>query len=119
METKLAVDPPDKARLPQAVQVSVVVNGLTPDVPIDAADCLDHESICNWIVHQWPKTAPTPLLEMRVNELIVFLFEFDKRVQDAWVGLYTTGLPRGVTRVGVERHVSRSQYQARVRLARS
>lgn len=119
VETKLAVGSAEKARRTQTLQVSLVINGLTPDVPVDAADCLDHASICAWIVHQWPKSAPTPLLETRVNELLDFLFELDKRVQDAWVGLYRTGTLGGVTRVGVERQVSRSQYQSRLRMARS
>lgn len=119
IETKLVVGLSEKAGRPQAVQVSLVVNGLTPDAPIEVADCLDHVSICDWIVRQWPNSPPTPLLETRVNELLDFLFELDKRVQDAWVGLYRTGLPGGAMRVGVERQVSRSQYQARLRMART
>lgn len=119
VETKLAVGLSEKSPRPQAVQVNLVVNGLTADAPIELADCLDHASICDWIVRQWPNSAPTPLLESRINELLVFLFEFDKRVQDAWVCLYMSAHPGGPTRVGVERQVSRSQFQARLRMVRS
>ena len=120
VETNLALGVPGRPRpAPAAVQVSLVINGLTPDVPIDLADCLDHEAICNWIVHQWPKSAPTALLETRVNELLVFLFDLDKRVQDAWVSLHRTGQLGGAMRVCLERQVSRSQFQSRSRMARS
>ncbi|WP_128002311.1 hypothetical protein [Piscinibacter defluvii] len=118
VETKLAVGPPGKARQLRPVKVCLVINGLTPDVPVETADCLDHASICDWIVRQWPNSAPTPLLETRVIELLDFLFEFDKRVQDASVVLYETGPADGQMRVGVERQVSRSQYQARLRTRR-
>ena len=119
LKTQLAVGLSEKERQPQAVLISLVINGLTPDAPGDLADCLDYAPICDWIVRQWPQSAHTPLLETRVNELLLFLFAFDKRVQDAWVGVYKTGLPRGSTRVGVERQVSRSQFQARLRAAGS
>lgn len=117
LKTQLAVGLSENERRPQRVLISLVINGLTPETPGDIADCLDYAPICDWIVRQWPQSAHTPLLEMRVNELLVFLFEFDKRVQDAWVGIYKTGQPRGSMRVGVERQVSRSQFQARLRAA--
>jgi 7,8-dihydroneopterin aldolase/epimerase/oxygenase len=118
LKTQLAVGMSEKERRPQVMLISLVINGMTPDAPGDLADCLDYAAICDWIIHQWPKSAHTPLLETRVNELLVFLFEFDKRVQDAWVGVYKTIQPRGSTRVGVERQVSRSQFQARLRVVR-
>lgn len=117
LKTQLAVGLSEKERRPQAMLISLVINGLTPDNPGDLTDCLDYAPICDWIVRQWPQSAHTPLLETRVNELLVFLFEFDKRVQDAWVGVYKADEPRGPTRVGVERQVSRSQFQARLRAA--
>jgi dihydroneopterin aldolase len=119
VQTQLAFGAAAQADAPQPLQVSLVINGLTPDTPFDGADCLDHETICRWIVDEWPKSAATPLLETRVNELLDFIFGFDKRVQDAWVGLYRSGLPGGAARIGVERQVSRSQVQARSRMSRA
>jgi dihydroneopterin aldolase len=117
VKTQLATCQSGRAPRPQAVLIDLVINGLTPDTPNTVADCLDYAPICDWIVHQWPKKSHTLLLETRVNELLVFLFEFDHRVQDAWVGVYKTIEPRGSARVGIERQATRSQFQARSRLA--
>jgi dihydroneopterin aldolase len=117
VNTRLAVGLSENERRPQAVQVSLVINGLTPDAPGDLADCMDYAPIRDWIVDRWPRSAHTPLLETRVNQLLAFLLGFDKRVQDAWVGVYKIGKPGESGRVGVERQVSRGQFQARLRAA--
>jgi 7,8-dihydroneopterin aldolase/epimerase/oxygenase len=65
--------------------------------------------VCEWITQQRPRYDATPLLETRANELLAFLFDFDKRVQEAWVGVYRTGSPR----IGIERQARRSQFRTR------
>ena len=119
VKTQLAVGAQGKGQKPQPVLVNLVINGLTPDTPKDDADCLDHASICEWILHEWPKSAPTRLLEMRVNEMLDFLFGSDKRIQDAWVGVYMTGKSSDAGRIGVEKQMNRAQFQSRQRAASS
>ena len=96
----------------EPVCVSLVVNGFAPDSPEGREEVLDLDGVCQWITHDWPQTAATPVLEHRVNELLAQVFGTDRRVQDAWVGLYRLGSPDGPRRVGVERHVSRLQFQS-------
>ena len=98
----------------QPVSVSLVVNGLAPDAPDNRDECLDLEGVCRWITEHWPSSAPTPLLENRVNELLAQVFEADRRVQDAWVGLYRTPATGGARRFGVERQASRLQFQSQL-----
>ena len=98
------------ARL-EPVSVSVVVNGLAPDAPDGREECIDLEPLCHWITESWPQTAPTPVLEARVNELLARVFDADRRVQDAWVGVYRESAAGGARRWGVERQASRLQFQ--------
>ena len=96
----------------QPVSVSLVVNGLAPDAPDGRDECIDLAGVCRWVTDAWPTSAPTPLLENRVNELLAQVFESDRRVQDAWVGVYRTA-SAGARRFGVERQASRLQFQSR------
>lgn len=98
----------------QPVSVSLVVNGLAPDAPDGREECIDLEPVCRWITDAWPASAPTPALENRVNELLAQLFESDRRVQDAWVGVYCTAGAAGARRFGVERQASRLQFQSQL-----
>lgn len=118
LKTRLRVAEPDGEQRLEPVTVSLVINGLAADSPRQLEDCLDYAPICEWITHEWPRHDATPLLETRVNELLAFLFDFDRRVQDAWVGVYRAGQARGSARIGVERQASRSQMQARSRVVR-
>jgi dihydroneopterin aldolase len=115
LETRLAVGLSDADRLPRPVQVSLLIDGLAPDRPGAIADCIDYAAICDWITDQWPQSAHTPLLETRVNELLAFVFAFDKRVQDVWVGLYRPLDASPGARVGVERQSTRRRFEEQMR----
>lgn len=80
------------------VVVSLLIGGLAPEEPGCVGDCFDAAPVCEWITSVWPKSAQTPLVETRVNELLHFLFAYDKRVRSAWVGLYRTGVPQRAAR---------------------
>ena len=115
LETRLAAGGSDGEPELHLVRVSLVINALTPDTPGEPDDCVDHAAICHWIAHQWPLSPAAPLLETRVNELLDFVFAFDKRVQDVWVGLdQPLAAPQGA-RVGVERKRTRRQFEDRMR----
>lgn len=110
LQTRLALG---SAAALEPVSVSLVVNGLAPDAPEGRDECIDLEPVCRWITEHWPGTAPTPVLEARVNQLLERVFDADRRVQDAWVGLYRAGSGAGARRLGVERQASRLQFQSR------
>ncbi|NML18093.1 hypothetical protein [Azohydromonas caseinilytica] len=95
----------------QPLLVSLAVSGLYGAAPTAAADCLDPESICQWILKEWPHLPPQALLQARVNELLAHLFNRDRQVQDVWVGVYRTGAPGSGELVGVERHATRRQFE--------
>lgn len=115
LETCLAVGSSEVDRRPQPVQVSLLIDGLVPVTPNGRADCIDYAPICDWITGQWPQSACTPLLETRVNELLAFVFAFDKRVQGVWVGLYMPLDASPAGRVGVERQSTRRRFEERMR----
>lgn len=118
MKTRLRVAGPDGEQRLEPMTVSLAINSLAADSPRHLEDCLDYAPICEWITHEWPRRDATPLLETRVNELLSFLFQFDRRVVDVWVGVYRAGQARGSARIGVERQANRSQMQARLRVVR-
>jgi dihydroneopterin aldolase len=118
LRTALAVGVHAHERRPQPVEVSVVIHGLSDAEPEALCDCLDYEPLCVWLTDEWPRTAHTPLLETRVNELLDRIFESDRRVQEAWVGVYKPNALPHAGRIGVERQVSRRQFETR-HLARS
>jgi dihydroneopterin aldolase len=111
LETRLAVGLSDAEREPRPVRVSLLIDGLAPDTPGGLADCIDYAPICDWITEHWPQSAHTPLLETRVNELLAFVFAFDKRVQDVWVGLYRPLDASPAARVGIERQSTRRRFE--------
>lgn len=115
LKTRLRVGVSDAGQQSESISVSLEVNGLVADVPQQLGDCLNYEPICEWITREWPLSDAAPLLENRVNQLLMFLFEFDRRVQDVWVGVYKAGLTRGSVRIGIERRASRTQLQSRLR----
>jgi hypothetical protein len=99
----------------QPLLVSLEVNGLAGATPSSAGDCLDIEPICGWITHAWPQLPPQPLLQARTNELLEYVFSLDQRVQDVRVGLYRTA--PGAALIGIERHVTRRQFEDQRRAA--
>lgn len=113
LPTRLALG--DTADGVQPVLVSLLIEGLAPDEPGRQEDCFDAAPVCDWITGEWPKSAATPLIETRVNQLLLFLFAHDKRVQNAWVALVRPGVPSRTARITIERSASRSQFQLRLR----
>jgi 7,8-dihydroneopterin aldolase/epimerase/oxygenase len=113
LRTLLAFGDPAEERQP--VIVSLLIEGLAPDEPGRPEECFNDAPVCDWITTEWPLSAGTPLIETRVNQLLLFLFAHDKRVQNAWVALYRPGVPPRAARVGIERRASRSQFQTRLR----
>lgn len=112
VKTQLSLGPDRDSATMEPVNVSLVVHGLAPDAPGCAEECLDLEPVFQWITDTWPRSAPTPFLESRVNELLAQIFESDRRVQDAWVGVYRAPSGGLVRRAGVERQASRLQFQS-------
>ncbi|MEP6965675.1 MAG: dihydroneopterin aldolase [Polaromonas sp.] len=96
----------------QPVIVSLTMRGLSESMPTTLEQCFDYEPICRWITNEWPETGHTALLEMRANELLEQVFNADRRIQDVWIGLYKTEAIEQAERVGVEREMSRRQFEA-------
>ena len=96
---------------PQPIVLSLQISGLAETVPTQLDQCFDYEPICRWALDEWPKSAHTPLLETRLNELAEQIFIRDKRVMDVWVGIYKTQAFPEALRVGLERDISRRQYE--------
>ena len=119
LKTRLRIGALQDSQQSEALSVRLEINGLAADAPQELADCFDYAPICDWITREWPRTDAVSLLENRVNELLGFLFQFDRRVHEAGVGLYKTGRARGSTRVGVERRATRAQFQTGRREPRS
>jgi len=113
LPTRLAFG--DEADAVQPVLVSLLIEGLAPDEPGRREDCFDAAPVCDWITGSWTKSAATPLIETRVNQLLLFLFAHDRRVQSAWVALVRLSVPPHAARIAVERSASRSQFQMRLR----
>ena len=95
----------------QPIIVSMTLRGLYNPVPATIDQCLDYEPICRWITNEWPQSDHTPLLETRANELLIKVFGIDKRIQNVWIGLYKTEAIEQAARVGLEREMSRRQFE--------
>jgi len=100
---------------PQTVWVTLRLRGVSPACPTLLAECIDYEPLCRWITEGWPRTPHTPLLETRVNELVAFAFDLDGRVQEAHVGLAKQRMSGSAVSVGIERCVSRPEFEAQRR----
>ena len=99
----------------QPIIVSLTLRGLSESMPTTLEQCFDYEPICRWVTNEWPETAHTTLLEMRANELLQHVFNADRRIQDVWIGLYKTEAIKQAERVGVEREMSRRQFEVQSR----
>lgn len=110
-ETWLRVGSGDEEQHAQPVTVSLRIFGMSETRPDGLQECLDYQPICQWMAEEWPETPNTPLLETRLNELVDHIFTQDKRVMDLWVGLYKSRAVRQAEYVGLEREVSRRQFQ--------
>jgi 7,8-dihydroneopterin aldolase/epimerase/oxygenase len=115
LETMLRVGASEEGQHPQPVTVSLRISGLAETHPEGLEQCFDYQPICRWVVEEWPHTPHTELLETRFNELVEHIFAQDKRVMDVWVGLYKSRAVRQAAFVGLERDVTRRQYQEQLR----
>jgi len=111
-QLRVGVDPDE--RLPQPVSVTLRLRGVSAACPNDLSECIDYAPLCRWITEEWPRTAHVPLLETRVNELVAFAFDLDGRVQEVHVGLAKQRMS-GSASVGIERCVSRHEFEAQRR----
>lgn len=101
----------------QPIIVCLTLRGLSESEPTTLEQCFDYEPICHWVTEDWPETKHTLLLEMRANELLEHVFNADRRIQDVWLGLYKTEAIKKAERVGVEREMSRRQFESQTRRA--
>lgn len=115
LETLLRVGAGKDEQHPQPVTVCLRISGLAETHPDGLEQCFDYQSICRWVVEEWPHTPHTLLLETRFNELVEQIFAQDKRVMDVWLGLYKNRGVRQAAFVGLEREVTRRQYQEQLR----
>lgn len=99
---------------PQALWVSLTATGGASAAPGSIDQCFDYEPLCHWLTEVWPRTAHTPLLETRINQLLGFLFGLDPRLESAWVGLYKQRMSRKALAVGIERSTTRAEFAAGV-----
>lgn len=102
---------------PQPLWVSLAATGAAPASPQVLHHCFDYEPLCRWLTHDWPGTPHTPLLETRINQLCAYLFGLDERLQTVWVGLYKQRMSRQALAVGVERQMTRLEFEAMQDLA--
>lgn len=99
----------------QPVWVTLQLDGIAPASPATLGECIDYEPLCRWITDEWPRTQHTPLLETRINELAAFVFDFDDRVQGVLIGLAKQRMSTGAVSVGIERGLSRAEFEAQRR----
>jgi len=119
LETSLRVGTHPHEREAQPVLVSLTLSGLSESRPNQLSQCFDYEPICDWITHQWPGSAHTPLLEIRVNELFDHVFASDRRILDVWVGVYKLQACPQARLVGLERDMTRRQHEEHDRARRA
>ena len=115
LETLLRVGASEGEQHPQPITVSLRISGLAETHPEGLDQCFDYQPICRWVVEEWPHTPHADLLETRLNELVEHIFGLDRRVMDVWVGLYKNRAVRQAAFVGLERDVTRRQYQEQLR----
>ena len=108
----LAVGVHAHEHLPQPVQVSLVIKGRTAAKPGVLSDCLDYSPLLDWLTGEWPTTPHVALLEARLNELYARCFSLNHRIDSVWAGLYKLRLGSGAVAVGVERGLTRGEFQA-------
>jgi 7,8-dihydroneopterin aldolase/epimerase/oxygenase len=99
----------------QPILLSLRISGLAETFPSSLAECFDYEPICRWALEQWPESPHTPLLETRLNELIERVFNEDKRIRDVWFGLYKPQAISSTKFVGLERELTRRQFEEQQR----
>lgn len=117
LETQLRVGLGADEQHPQPITVNLRISGLAESNPDALDQCFDYKPICRWVLEEWPQASHTALLETRFNELAEFIFAQDKRIMDVSIGLYKNWGVRQAEFVGLEREVTRRQYQEQLRQA--
>lgn len=115
LQTRLRVGVHEHEQHLQPILLSLKISGLTETAPITLDQCLDCEPILRWALEEWPQSPHTPLLETRLNELVERVFNADKRIMDVWFGLYKTQAVPQADFVGVEREITRRQFEEQQR----
>jgi dihydroneopterin aldolase len=115
LRTRLCVGVHADELAPQPVWVTVRLRGVATASPTALSECMDYEPLCRWVTETWPRAPHTPLLETRINELLAFVFDLDPRVQEVHAGLTKQRMSRQAVSVGVERCVSRPEFEAQRR----
>lgn len=116
LRTSLRVGSHEYELEPQPILLSLRISGLAETSPRTLADCFDCEPICRWALEEWPLSPHTPLLETRFNELVERVFDADKRIRDVWFGLYKTQAFPNTEFVGLERELTRRQFEEQQRI---
>ena len=111
LRTNLRVGIYDHELNAQPILLSLRISGLAETSPTSLAECFDYEPICRWALEEWPQSPHTPLMETRLNELIERVFNSDKRIRDVWFGLYKTQAIPNTKFVGLERELTRRQFE--------
>lgn len=115
LKTSLRVGIYEHELVPQPVLINLSISGLNETLPTALSQCFDYEPICRWLTDVWPHSEHTPLLETRFNELIEYVFNSDRRIRDVCLELYKTNAFSNVESVGLEREVSRRQFEEQQR----
>jgi dihydroneopterin aldolase len=112
-QLRVGIDPDELA--PQPVWVTLRLRGVAAACPASLRQCIDYAPLCRWITEWWPRTPHTPLLETRINQLVAAAFELDERIQDVEIGLAKQRMGALGALVGIERCVSRPEFEAQRR----
>jgi len=96
---------------PQPVQVTLKVSRLADSDPVTIDQCVDYAPLMHWLTEVLPATPRSALLETCVNDIAQFVFSTDKRILGVWIGLYKVGAQANVSLVGVEKEMSRRQFE--------
>lgn len=115
LKTRLRVGTRPDEHKPQSVVVSLRISGMTNTSPCTLEECLDYEPVCRWLLDDFSKSPHVGLIESRINEIANYIFSYDRRVMDVWVGLYKEKAGAHAERIGLEREMSRRQYDAAIK----
>jgi dihydroneopterin aldolase len=110
LKTRLRVGVFPHERKPQPVIVSLRISGLAELSPTSLEQCFDYEPVCRWLLEDFSNSPHVDLIETRINEIAQYIFSYDKRVMDVWVGLYKEKAIPHSERVGLEREMTRRQF---------
>jgi dihydroneopterin aldolase len=112
LRTRLRVGVDPDERMLQPVWVTLRLRGVLPACPATLDECIDYAPLCRWITEEWPRTPHIALLETRINELLAFAFNLDERVQEVHVELAKQRVSRQAASIGIQRCISRPEFEA-------